>query len=149
MPVKNEGRLVNQAEAAAIFGVTALTIRAWERKGCPVETKGGRGNASTYNTVSIQRWREEQVVLAPADDLSAMDFEETKRRKLAAEAALAELDLSVRTREFEPIEEVGAQVAEEYANVRAKFLSCGSRYGGTDNHGNSGIAGVESVGDLA
>ena len=123
MAVKADGRLVNQAEMAQISGVQALTIRNWERKGCPVRKKGGRGKPAQYNTAEVMRWREEQVVLAAAGDLDAMDFEEARRRKLAAEAALAELDLSVRTREFVPIEEVGAQVAEEYANVRAKFLS--------------------------
>lgn len=123
MPVKGEGRLVNQGELASIFGVQALTIRAWERKGCPVEKRGGAGKPSLYNTAAVARWREEQAAAAAAGDLSAMDIEEAKRRKLAAEATIAEMDLAVKRGELIPIDVIGAQVEDEYASVRANFMA--------------------------
>lgn len=123
MPVVGTGRTVNQAELAALFGVSTVTIRAWERKGLPVERKGGTGRASSYNTAAVARWREEQAALAATGDTSAMDMEEARRRKTAAEAALAELDLSIRRGDYVLIEEVGSIVADEYATIRANFTS--------------------------
>lgn len=123
MPSVGTGRTVNQAELASLFGVSTVTIRAWERKGLPVGRKGGTGKASSYNTAAVARWREEQAALAATGDTSAMDLEEAKRRKMAADAALAELDLSVKRGEYVLIEEVGAIVADEYATIRANFTS--------------------------
>jgi phage terminase Nu1 subunit (DNA packaging protein) len=123
MASRGEGQLVNQADLAAIFGVSVVTVRAWERKGCPVERKATRGKASAYNTAAVARWREEQAALAASGDLSAMDMEEAKRRKIAAEAALAEMELSLKRGELVAVEVVGSIVEEEYATVRANFMA--------------------------
>jgi len=55
-------------------------------------------------------------------DTKALDIDEARRRKLAAEAAMSELDLSVRRGELVEIEDVSQAVGEDYANVRAKLL---------------------------
>jgi phage terminase Nu1 subunit (DNA packaging protein) len=123
MPSVGSGRSVNQAELAALFGVSTVTVRAWERKGLPVERKGGTGKPSIYNSAAVARWREEQAALAATGDTAAMDMDEAKRRKMAADAALAELDLSFKRGQAVMIEDVGAVVAEEYANIRANFTS--------------------------
>ncbi|MGQ3671797.1 terminase small subunit [Xanthobacter sp. TB0136] len=117
------GQLVNQAQLAALFGVQPITIRAWVRKGCPEEVKGGGGKRAAYNTAAVIRWREEQAALAATGDASALDEAELKKRKLAAEMGLAELELSVRRGEYVEIEQVGALVADEYATVRANFTA--------------------------
>lgn len=119
----SSGQLVNQAQLAAIFDVQPITIRAWERKGCPVEKKGGGGVRSAYNTAAVIRWREEQAALAATGDTTSISMDDAKLRKTAAEAALAELDLSVKRGEYVLIEEVGAVVADEYATIRANFTS--------------------------
>lgn len=123
MPSIGSGKTVNQAELASLWGVSTVTVRAWERKGLPVERKGGTGKASSYNTAAVARWREEQAALAATGDTEAMDMDEAKRRKLAADAALAELELAFKRGQCVMIEEVGAIVAEEYATVRANFTS--------------------------
>lgn len=123
MPSKLEGRLVNQMELAGIFGVSTVTIRAWERKGCPCEERGRAGVPSKYNTADVARWREEQAVLSASGDTSAMDMEEARRRKVAAEAALAEHELSLRRGEAILIEHIAGIVGEEYDNIRATFTS--------------------------
>ncbi len=123
MAVRGDGQKVNQADLAAIFGVTTVSIRAWERKGCPVVEKGSKGKSSFYNTAAVARWREEQAALAATGDTNAMDIEEARRRKVAAEAALAEMDLATRRGEYVLVEEVGVAVEAEYATIRANFLS--------------------------
>lgn len=117
------GQIVSQGELAALFGVQALTIRAWVRKGCPEEAKGGRGRRASYDTAAVIRWREEQAALAATGDISAMDEAELKKRKLAAEMGLAELDLSVKRGEYVLIDQVGALVEDEYSTVRANFTA--------------------------
>ncbi|MBB4287678.1 terminase small subunit [Roseospira goensis] len=118
-----DGRIVSQTELAAIMGVTAMTVRAWERKGMPVARKGSRGRPGQYNTADVMRWRAEQAAQAATGDTNAMDMEEAKRRKTAAEAALAEMDLALRRGELVDVETVGRLVAEEYATVRANIMA--------------------------
>lgn len=121
--VAMSGQLVNQAQLAALFGVQTVTIRAWVRKGCPEEVKGGGGKSAAYNTAAVIRWREEQAALAATGDTSAMDEADLKKRKLAAETGLAELDLSVKRGEYVLIDQVGALVEDEYSTVRANFTA--------------------------
>lgn len=123
MPVAGNGRIVNQAELSAIWGKTPQTIRTWERRGCPVEKKGGSGSPSLYNTADVAAWREDQAALAASGDVSKVDMEEARRRKVAAEAALAELDLSIRQGEVVYVADVATAVGGEYAEVRAKLLT--------------------------
>ncbi|WP_162409339.1 terminase small subunit [Acuticoccus sediminis] len=123
MADKFNGRTVSQIELAALFGVAANTVRVWERKGCPAERSGVRGQASKYNTAAVIRWREEQAALAASGDLAAMDVEEARRRKIVAEAASAEIELDMKRRDLVPIELVGAAVEEEYSAVRANILA--------------------------
>jgi phage terminase Nu1 subunit (DNA packaging protein) len=64
MAAKVEGRQVNQAEHADIFGVSVVALRAWERRGCPVTTKGRMGLAAQFDTADVARWREQQAAAA-------------------------------------------------------------------------------------
>ncbi len=123
MAEKVDGRIVSQTDLAAIMGVTAMTVRAWERKGMPVARKGSRGRPGQYNTADVIRWRAEQAAQAATGDTNAMDMEEAKRRKTAAEAALAEMDLALRRGELIEVDTVGRLVAEEYATVRANIMA--------------------------
>ena len=93
MPSAVESPLVSQTQLAGIFGVKTDTIRAWERQGCPVERKGGRGVAAQYRSADVIRWREEQSMLAAAGNVAKLDLNEARRRKTVAEAALAEIAL--------------------------------------------------------
>ncbi|MBP0440676.1 terminase small subunit [Tianweitania sediminis] len=123
MADRTNGRLVSQVELAQLCGVKTTTIRVWERKGCPIHSKGSAGKASAYNTADVMRWREEQAALAATGDTNAMDMEEARRRKTAAEAALAEMELAIKRGEYVLVDEVGAVVESEYATIRANFSS--------------------------
>ncbi len=76
MVTKVEGRQVNQAELADIFGVSVVTIRTWERRGCPIVSKGRKGAAAQYNTADVAKCREQQAAAAA----------EGERWKVVAEA---------------------------------------------------------------
>lgn len=105
------------------MGVTSNTITQWVGKGCPYVQKGGQGKSWVFNMPDVIAWREEQIALQAVGDTASLDIDEARRRKLAAEAALAELDVSKRRGEVVEIEDVAAAVGDDYANVRAKLMS--------------------------
>ncbi len=84
---------VTQGELAAFYGVDYRTIPQWVKRGCPIKSKGGRGKSHTFDSVAVARWREEQIAAALAGDQETQDAEELKRRKLAGETTLIEIDV--------------------------------------------------------
>lgn len=127
MPTVIPGRDVSQAELAAIFGVSAVTIRTWEAKGCPVLERGGKGRPSSYNTADVIAWRELQAALGASGDNSAVDYAEARRRKVVAEAVIAEAEADLRSGEVVMIADVVTAIVAEYGLVRNKLLSIGAR----------------------
>lgn len=122
MAAARRGQTVNQAELASIFGVSTNTIRSWDRQGCPTETKGARGQAFTYNTASVIDWREAQILLAATGTASAMDYLDARRRKMIADARLAEIELDLKEGAVVEIETIADAVVREYATARNKLL---------------------------
>ncbi len=123
MPTKVEGRLVNQTELTKLFGFSAVTVRTWERRGCPVVTKGRKGSAAVYNTADVVKWREQQAAGAAAGDDNSVDEAEGKRRKVVAEARLAELELAREEGALVEIDAFAAEVGSVLARVRAGLLA--------------------------
>jgi phage terminase Nu1 subunit (DNA packaging protein) len=114
---------VNKADLAQLMGVSSVTIGQWVSKGCPYVQKGALGKSWVFDVPEVVSWREEQVALQAVGDTKSLDIEEARRRKVAAEAALTELDLAKRKGELVEIEDVAQSVGEDYANLRAKLLS--------------------------
>lgn len=121
------GKTVNQAELALLFGVSVVTLRSWERMGMPVAEKGGSGRAYTYDTAAVLRWREQQLLASAFGDAKAIDFEEAKRRKMVAEAKLAEIEHDRQVGLVVLVEDALAGVMAEYTIVRNKLLGLGAK----------------------
>ncbi len=117
------GMELTKANIAMCLGVSLPTVSSWVRKGCPYVQKGSKGQQWIFNTAEVISWREEQAALAAVGDTKSLDIDEARRRKLAAEAAMVELDLAKRRGEVIEIEEVSGVIGDDYANVRAKLLS--------------------------
>lgn len=127
MPSAVESPLVSQVQLAGIFGVKTDTIRAWERAGCPVESKGTKGIASQYKPADVIRWREEQAALAASGDLSKLDMNEARRRKIAAEAANSEIDLARKRGDLVEVSIIAVDVGDALAAVVARLQAIGAR----------------------
>lgn len=123
----SHGKIVNRAELAHILGVAPATVSSWIKRGCPYEQMGAKGKEWLFNTAQVATWREEQAALAAIGDSKSMDIEEARRRKIAAEASIAELDLSVRKGELVEIDSVAEIVGQDYANCRARLLNVHNR----------------------
>lgn len=119
---------MSQIELARLFDVRPATVRAWTRQGCPVEKKSEKaGQATLYRPAEVIRWREEQARMAASGDLDAMNMEEAKRRKLAAEAASAELALARDKAEVVAVSLVAKEVGSALAACRSRLLQVGSK----------------------
>lgn len=118
---------LSKADLARMFGVSLPCIGQWIGKGCPYVSKGGPGRQWVFNSADVLSWREDQVAQMALGDTKSLDIDEARRRKLAAEAALVELDLAKRRGDVIEIEEVAGVVGDDYANVRAKLLALPSK----------------------
>ncbi len=96
------GKLVSQSEMAQLLGLRRDSIRAWVRQGCPVVEHGGEGRAGLYDTAAVIRWRIDRERFVASSEAKNMELEEARRRKLAAEALLAEQELA-RRNELQPV----------------------------------------------
>jgi len=113
----------NLVQIAEFCGVSLPTVRAWVRRGCPYENKGGRGREWAFDTVSVFEWHKEQAALNAVGDISSLDIDEARRRKVAAEAALCELDLSKARGDVISLSEVGSVWLDIVSSARSRMLS--------------------------
>lgn len=121
MASKGKGQQCNRGELAEFFGVTPPTVDGWVRAGCPVVKQGQRGVAAVFNTADVAAWLR-QKAREEGSGTSLADESELKRRKLAAEAEKAELDLAKAKGEVASIEDFeraqNAMMAAIRANMR-------------------------------
>lgn len=123
---KNIGQDVNKAELCSIMGVTPPTVDGWVRNGCPIKQKGSRGVAATFNTAEVMKWLRDKA-REEASGTSLADESELKRRKLAAEAEKAELDLAKAKGDVAPIREFERATASLMAAIRANVMNVPGR----------------------
>lgn len=114
--------IVNMGDLAVILGVSRATVQSWVKRGCPAVQKGRNGRPWQFNTAEVIEWRSQQIANAAIGETRSLDMDEAKRRKVAAEAAMAELELAQKKGELVEIESVGELIEEEYARVRARLL---------------------------
>lgn len=116
--------IVNKRQLSQILAVSEETLTAWQRdSNFPIESrsKGQRGNQ--YDTGAVIAWLRKREVDSLMTNTSAIDIEEAKRRKLAAEAGLAELELAKEQETVVLIEDAAQEFGEQLSNLRAKLLS--------------------------
>src|SRR5206468_3409279 len=81
------------------------------------------GRPYELDSAAVSEWRETQAVQNAVGNIAKIDEQEARRRKIAAEAALAEYELAEKRREVVAIEDVAAMVAREYGLCRSLFLA--------------------------
>lgn len=92
------GRIVNKAELAEILGVSLNIVDSMLRHGMPCKSRGniGKGTGYEIDVGEVMKWQVDQAVKEVAEHFDAVNLDEARRRKVAAEAALAELDLALK-----------------------------------------------------
>jgi phage terminase Nu1 subunit (DNA packaging protein) len=128
-------------EAAAILGKSVVTLKSWFNLGCPVIERGGKSKKWRIYPAAVIAWREDKIAQDAVGDTQSLDYEEARRREMAAKAALLELDLAQRRGQLVEVEHIADLVGEEYANVRARILGLPTRLAPQ-------VAGVSSLPEL-
>lgn len=111
-------RIVSRSKLAEMQDVSLPTVDKWVRDGCPVVKRGGRGKEWQFDNAAVTNWRLDCKEQEAAGQMPT-DEAELKRRKLAAETMLAELELAQAKKAVAPIDQVERMVSGAFAQVRA------------------------------
>jgi phage terminase Nu1 subunit (DNA packaging protein) len=114
-------------EIAEFFGIHHMTVREWIKQGCPYlqagRHGGGEGKEWLLDPYEVHKWKVEKEVRKAVGNSDIADLDESKRRKVAAEAALVELELMREQGLLVEIDKVTSKLNDELVNFRAKMLS--------------------------
>lgn len=125
-----EVRLLSQGDIATYFEVRPATVRDWERAGCPVERKAEKaGQASLYRLADVHAWllQRERERESTSSTGPALDLNEARRRKTAAEATLAEISLAKVRGRYVELEVMAEVMADAAAAVTARLQQIGAK----------------------
>jgi len=111
---------VTTKDLAQFFGVNVRTIQKWMADGCPIKKPGQKGGQThIFETEDVIAWRIRERINAEIGNVDLMSTEEAKRKKLAAEAGLAELELAKKQGIVVELTEVERDLSNKFANFRA------------------------------
>jgi len=121
-------KIVNRSELAEIFGKSLPTVSAWVARGCPVLERGAKGREWQFDTAAVADWIVGQAVAAASGDTSKMDIEEARRRKLAAEATLAEMEVDQRGARVILVDDAVRLFGDQCATIRTHLIAMPSNW---------------------
>ena len=120
--------IVNKNQLASIIGRSEEWLtQAQKQSDFPVLQKCRGRAGSRYETADVIDWMNRKNIDNLLGDAGAIDLEEAKRRKMAAEAALAETELAQVQGRLVEADEIERAWSELVANCRAKLLSIPSK----------------------
>lgn len=123
--------IVNKRQLADILGIDEDTLTVYQKDpNFPILHKRIGRAGSQYETADVIRYLERRKITATVGNQDLIDIEEGKRRKMAAEAGLAELELLKEQGKVVEIERVAEEIGEQLSNFRAKMLSLPSKVAG-------------------
>jgi phage terminase Nu1 subunit (DNA packaging protein) len=124
-------RVVNRSELAEVLGVSLVTVDNWTAAGCPFRRKPVRKGVGQweFEVGAVVEWRLERERKSALGELANVTEIEARRRKLAAEAAMAEHELAVAQGKVASIADVARTIGRMISAVRAKLLALGSKLG--------------------
>ena len=111
---------MNRAETSEALQVDLNTIDKWRRRGCPHKKKG---RTVEFRLPAVIAWLLERERETTTATTGAIDLEDARKRKTAAEAGLAELALRREMGEVVSIDDIATTVGKEYAACRARLLA--------------------------
>lgn len=121
-----ESNIVNRTILSVIFGKNFSTIDAWVRQGMPYVKKGRKGNDWLFDTAKVIAWREAKLKNEVATP-ERIELEEAKRRKLAAEAAILEIELQIKRREVLMRCDVLQSLTQAYLTIKQRLRTIPER----------------------
>jgi phage terminase Nu1 subunit (DNA packaging protein) len=124
---KGKGKKVNRTGLSEIFGVTAPTVDGWIRSGCPYDQRAaGKGKEWVFDSGDVAMWLQQRA-REEASGEEVTDEKELKRRKLAAETAMAELELARAKALVAPVDEFERAQAKAFAIIQQNVMNVPQR----------------------
>lgn len=117
---------LTREKTAEIFGCDLRTVDNWLRRGCPGQKIGNRWQ---INSAEVSQWLRDRERQDALGETAAIDESEARRRKIAAEASLAEHELAIKQGAAIGIADFEAQMAAMIGAARAKLLNLGAKVG--------------------
>lgn len=112
---------------AELFGKSLVTIDAWVRRGMPVVERGHRTKEWKFDTSLVAEWREKQAVENALANISDVEIEEARRRKLAAEAGILEIELKKKRNDVIDRDEVEKGLTHAYITIKQRLRTIPER----------------------
>lgn len=119
--------ILNVTQLADHYGVHRQTITSWVRRGMPAEAGGGVGKAYEFDSTKVAAWREQEAVRNAVGDVDQADENELKRRKLAADTTVAEVEAAKARGEVVYIDDAVKEVTAAIYEVKAKLYASPAR----------------------
>lgn len=121
--LKSDTEWISGAEAGRRIGITAQSVGVWSTKqGAPVKLERGK---VLYEWPKFPRWREAQLLAER--HAKPVDIAEAQKRKLAAEAEMAEMERDKMRGELVPVEAFDRVVTEIGTTLRAQLTAAAGR----------------------
>lgn len=121
--------IVNATELGEIMGVHRSTVVKWTREGCPFLQKSDkrRNQEWQFESSDVMRWREEVAVKNAVGDTEETTEEELRRRKLAAETSISEIQAAKEKGLVVEIEEVVKTITDDYVKLKQRLRTIPAR----------------------
>jgi phage terminase Nu1 subunit (DNA packaging protein) len=129
MKMKNKGKIVSLSALASILGIHRNTLYSFIERGCPYVKKADRkrGIDWKFDSAEVVQWRLDQAIQDVSADTDTATEDELKRRKLAAETVLAELQTAKARGEVGSLDEFQRQVENASIEIRTRLTQMASR----------------------
>ena len=129
MKMKNKGRIISLSALATFLGIHRNTLYSWVERGCPYVKKADRlrGIDWKFDSGEVVQWRLDQAIQDAVADTSTATEDELRRRKLAAETVLAELQTAKARGEVGSLDEFERQVTNAAIEIRKRLQQMADR----------------------
>ena len=114
--------ILNRERLAEMLGCSLRTVDEYRRQGMPGEAPKRHGDQWRFDSSAVVTWLRDKERESALGDVAEIDEFEAKRRKLAAEASLAELALALKQGAAVAISDFEAAWSAMIGAARAKLL---------------------------
>src|SRR4051812_9016969 len=113
---------LNRDKLAEMLGCSLRTVDEYRRQGIPGEPPKRPGDQWKFESSEVITWLRDRERTSALGEVAKVDEAEAKRRKLAAEASLAEHELALKQGAAVAISDFEASWAAMIGAARAKLL---------------------------
>ena len=113
--------IIDTVGLSNFFGIHRNTVFKWVKEGMPYTSHQRGKEGYKFDSASVCKWREARALAKATSSIDEITVDEARRRKLSAEAGLAELELAKQKSLVADLEEVERALANEYAELTSRL----------------------------